>query len=647
MFCRYCGTSLPDDANFCSACGKKLAKEAENMVFPVEEASAPEAAEATEVMETTEATEETEQVLDWTGAEWNTESETSHDEVLKPVTEGEFAPISEETSASKKKKRRIIIPIVIAVVVLALAAAAAFVFMTIKNQPAKDIVSAYVEDGVAYLCYADGKVVKFGSAVEEAYMTPDRKKIVVLEEDRVYWTTPDLSKRHVIADSSAKDVYFACEPLTDRFAFVLVEEENEEAGTEAFTALRYEFKTRQKIVIASYELKEDDNIEDIDFADLTWNHAYTTEDVYIAVARDGKIEFLSADSNDTVVLDHYTADEDVDFLGISEDGRVVSWIEAKEDSYRLMASIEGNTQVVLSENESIEAVDFYMHTSPDGGVVINGSVYSICIKEGVVTKVKFANEVHAYLATSTNGRNMVLDDQFCKADGYYVLVNGAKSEDSTDNFKNLYYIAFDSGEKSKLLANIFGATIAKDMVIYQDHNETLKCGTINLKNETVNHIATIAKDIYGLYYADGTANYLYYTKKAGTNQDTFHLYFYNLETGESEKIASNVSSACQVSYDGNYVYYLADVMKDDDTYETYGSLTVYHAKKAETIKIANDICSYSLDSGLLTGYIDPDSFFFEKYDGVYQKENNSHGRVIKVCYYNGKKVSTVIASLND
>ena len=87
-------------------------------------------------------------------------------------------------------------------------------------------------------------------------------------------------------------------------------------------------------------------------------------------------------------------------------------------------------------------------------------------------------------------------------------------------------------------------------------------------------------------------------------------------------------------------------MRDETIAETYGTLKVYDAEKAETTKIATDVCDYSLDSGLVTGYIDPDSFFFEKYNGTYKKENDYFGRVINVCYYNGKKVETVLNSLN-
>ena len=283
-----------------------------------------------------------------------------------------------------------------------------------------------------------------------------------------------------------------------------------------------------------------------------------------------------------------------------------------------------------------------MTSSADGVVVINGSNYSVYIKDGEVTKVHFSDEVYAYQTVySSNGKQLEMDSRFAKADGYYVFVENSEQELS----RSVYYIRCADGEKAKLISKVAGFCVTDDLIIYWDKDERLKCGTVDLEQMAMENTASIASDFYAIYNATGNTKYIYYTKQVG-DTEKFHLYVYDVEKDASEKIASNISGYCKVSYDGNSVYYLTDMLKDESTYTTYGTLNVYHAKKGETEKIATDVCSGSLDSGLLSGYIDPDSFFFEKYNGSYENEDGYNRRVINVCYYNGKKHTTLLKDLN-
>ena len=111
---------------------------------------------------------------------------------------------------------------------------------------------------------------------------------------------------------------------------------------------------------------------------------------------------------------------------------------------------------------------------------------------------------------------------------------------------------------------------------------------------------------------------------------------------------NDISEYCQVSEDGNHVYYVKDLVWDEKSYVTYGSVFVYHAKAGEHEKIATDILPSSLDSGLLFGLfgcIDSDSFFFVKYNGLHEGTDGNSVLDIDLCYYNGKSVSTAVKNM--
>ena len=425
MFCKHCGAKISEDSKFCSVCGGNLTDVSETAKPTVEE---------------TTITED----IDFETKNFSTFSEK--EEAKKEPTFSEENEV--EAKSNKKKKRKktgIILLIIIAVVILLLGTAAFLFIRWMYLHPTAAAVYAYVdEDGYAYVCYDNGKVLKIGSEIEEAVMTPDHKKIVVVEEERIYWTDTKLSKKHVVLEADGENEWLEAELLTDRY--LLVSYEKETSDSEVARLYRYEFETKQDLLLL--EMDEDN---EGDFSGAV-NYACLTSDIHYAFATDGEIMLLTADQQKPMTIDNYAKDEKVEMLGVSEDGKIVAWTELKGDQYRLLVWMDGETETVLSGTAprdeeswgeiSFDVPDFAMTSSADGVVVINGSNYSVYIKDGEITKIHFSDEVYAYQTVySSNGKQLILDSRFAKADGYYVFVENSEQELS----RSVYYMRCSDG----------------------------------------------------------------------------------------------------------------------------------------------------------------------------------------------------------
>lgn len=688
MFCKYCGTQLSDNARFCSACGKSLieVEESPKVIVEAEESPVAEEIEHT-VME--EATEE---------------------EISKAV-ESEIT--AQEPSEPKKKKGKIIVPIIIAALILAIGAVACFFLFLKPDKQQPEYIYAYVDnDGNAYVCYDNGKKLKIGSGIEEAIMTPDCKKIVVVEEEgRIYWTDARLSEKHVIfkANEDTKlEVDAEVEELTNKFVLIDYGEYNEDTDYEAEKYYRYEFASKKNLLMFEWSEK---NGKETGPDSCDMNYPEISEDLHVAYAQDNEIRLLAADSNKAVKIADYAKDIDISIIGVSNDGKTVAWKEVNNGKYYLKVWIDGNQKTVIeekgeqkkitednldekfeqyisetynsskydteedyqtailtewitdifefygedaSEDEINEYVikklekyfvndvtvpSFSMSGGVDGISIINGGKYSVYIKDGKIKTVKFDNEVNGYNVYTSNGIILERDEKASSAQGYYVNVNSSKDEDGY----NLYYVDFKNGEKTKLLSKVESFRVNEDIIIYTDENSSLKIGFVDLKKGDLKDSVKVASDIYSSKMAQGNTRYLYYTKERTDNEESkYDLYVYDIKEEESKKIESNVASGVRVSVDGNSIYYFKDITSDKDSYYYYGELYVYNAKKDEAQKISSDVGIYSLTSNLNTGYIDPDSFFFDKYKGNHEASKDNKNEVIDVCYYGGKEIEVLL-----
>lgn len=668
MFCMKCGKQLPDDAKFCPSCGASVAQ------------PAPEPQPETVAQPFTDDTPINE------GAQFTTND--------MPVDD----TLAENMPPKKKKKRLgLILGIVIPVAtVVLLAVASVLWFWLFREQPKADAIYAYVDNsGTAYVCYENGKVVKISGDVVEAMMTPDRSKIVVVEEEgQVYWTDIKKSEKHKISEDGEAEIYF----VTDRFVMLLVErEKNDEYKEELF---RYEFDTERSVNVFSEEKEPDSSISS--------DPSYGAQDISFAVAEDGKIKILTPDSNKLEDIATYNKEDTVELIGISSDGETVAWSKSKAGKYSVVLYSDGKEETVVSgdvsspeitadnymdyledyveetyDESKYDSIDDYsyqlglkwgqemanagesdiakffakklneyyrssgdapsfdMSVDPNNEVVvIVGDDKTVFVKDGEVQKVTLPSDVSSNTVYTTNGLIIEKDEDARKADGYYVSVKENEKTDDGMSLISIYYISFKDGERTKLISKIKNAAFAENKIIYIDKNDAMNCAVVNTKKAELEDEQRIGNDISYATAADGNSDYIYFLKNYSEVDDTYDLYVYDVEDDDSEKIASDVDFDISVSVDGKNVYYFTDMAYDDANRVSYGTLKVYNVKSEESKTVSNDVIVYSLTSNLISGEIDPKSFWIEKYQNSTSESYN-----FNICYYDGRTVSNIVKNL--
>ncbi len=523
-----------------------------------------------------------------------------------------------------KKKIGLILGISISAVLVVVISVISMYFMFFKESACKLGVSAYISsDGTAYLCYDNGKTVKIKGDIEDAYITPDRKKIIVIEDEGdIYWTDAKKKEKHKIAEAD-KDTIFWLESVTNKF----VAFGSEENDTEIY--FRYDFEIDETVVITSFDESDDD-----DDCEYTSSVAYPDiDDISFLIAKDGKINILSSKMSEPECIEKYSSDKQIYLLGISADGDLAAWEEIKDGKSSLIVYRNGETEKLDSEELQEYNDRFEIEISPDGSTaVIIGFDKTIFIQEDNVQKVSLPDNVeHGNIYTS-NGEILALDHNASKANGYYVNV-----EDSVDSegysLCSVYYINFEDGERTKLISKIYMALYADNQIVYLDEDENLNISEIDTKSMELGEESRISNEVYNLA---GTTEHIYYIKNL-SDDGTFDLYMYDVEKQDSEKLDSNADYNIYTDVNGKMVYYFTDVVYGDNSQIDYGTLKCYNSKTEEIQKISDDVVTKSLTSNLLWNAIDCKSLWFEKY-----VEPTDRGYVFNVCHYNGKKVSAKV-----
>ena len=72
----------------------------------------------------------------------------------------------------------------------------------------------------------------------------------------------------------------------------------------------------------------------------------------------------------------------------------------------------------------------------------------------------------------------------------------------------------------------------------------------------------------------------------------------------------------------------------------YSTLKAYDVKLESSSTVSADVVEYSLTSNILTGEIDPDSLWFEKY-----QSSKEESYVFNLCHYDGKEIFVAVKNL--
>lgn len=577
MYCSNCGGELNQGATFCPHCGA-----VQNEKKPVVPRSK-------------------------NKAKWQ-ELEMGGNWVPQPAGPGVQA-------AAKKKKQIILIACAAA---LLLAAVLAFLLLngTFSGGNAVElspIGAKYSEDGSAYIILPeDGSCIVIDGEIKFAAITADRKHVVVMQEDgTLYVTNKKLSKKTVIADN-AEYIYGI---RNDGFIY---KNKNKNMG--------------------EYRVLFSDNIPiKLDMNTDFLSAMNTLSLVY--VTQKGEIYTLSADSNDKVRISSNA--QDVELLGISDDGQTAFWSELVNGTPTLYLA-ENGIKEKLGEVSTYDSSFYgYARFSKDTEMATLASWYSdtMWIKKAgeAAVKVKLGSECTRpyYICTESGPIDRA---KAAKISSLYVSA-------SADEGMNLFHISSD-GSRERILSGVNDYVIANGTIFYTDVDQNLYCGKLN--KASISGEKRIASEVY-CFSAAQNGKYVYYMKDCA---DGFgDLFCFKTGSDSAQKIGSDVAyyetgygygwTCLHFSPDGGTVLYYIDMEIIPGTGSYNSSLMMWSYGDKAGVKIADDVIADSVSSGRSTGDFDPKGFVFSKYSRV----DSYNSLFVDWIYYDGKTMTRLAADV--
>lgn len=577
MYCSNCGGELNQGATFCPHCGA-----VQNEKKPVVPRSK-------------------------NKAKWQ-ELEMGGNWVPQPAGPG-------VQTAAKKKKQIILIACAAA---LLLAAVLAFLLLngTFSGGNAVElspIGAKYSEDGSAYIILPeDGSCIVIDGEIMFAAITADRKHVVVMQEDgTLYVTNKKLSKKTVIADN-AEYIYGL---RNDGFIY---KNKNKNMG--------------------EYRVLFSDNIPiKLDMNTDFLSAMNTLSLVY--VTQKGEIYTLSADSNDKVRISSNA--QDVELLGISDDGQTAFWSELVNGTPTLYLAENGIKEKLGEVSTYDSSFHGYARFSKDTEMATLASWYSdtMWIKKAgeAAVKVKLGSECAQpyYICTESGPIDRT---KAAKISSLYVSA-------SADEGMNLFYISSD-GSRERILSGVNDYVIANGTIFYTDVDQNLYCGKLN--KASISGEKRIASEVY-CFSAAQNGKYVYYMKDCA---DGFgDLFCFKTGSDSAQKIGSDVAyyetgygygwTCLHFSPDGGTVLYYIDTEIIPGTGSYNSSLMMWSYGDKAGVKIADDVIADSVSSARSTGDFDPKGFVFSKYSRV----DSYNSLFVDWIYYDGKTMTRLAADV--
>lgn len=523
-------------------------------------------------------------------------------------------PAGPGVQAPAKKKKQIIL--IACAAALLLAAVLAFLLLngrfSGRNAVELNPIGAkYSEDGSAYIILPeDGSCIVIDGEIMFARITADRKHVVVMQEDgTLYVTNKKLSKKTVIADNAERIYSFR----NDGFIYM-----NKNMG---------EFRV---LFSDNIPLKLDTNTG---FLSATNNLslAYVTQE--------GEIYTLSADSNEGVRISSNA--QDVELLGISDDGQTAFWSALVNDTPTLYLA-ENGIKEKLGELDGSSYFGYsYAKFSKDSELATLASWYSdsMWIKKAgeAAVKVKLgSNCARPYYICTESGP--IDRTKASKISSLYVSA-------PSDKGMNLFYISSD-GSRERILSGVDDYVIANGAIFYTDVDQNLYCGKLN--KASISGEKRIASEVY-CFSAAQNGKYIYYMKDCA---DGFgDLFCFKTGSDSAQKIGSDVAyydtgygygwTCLHFSPDGGTVLYYIDTEIIPGTGRYNSSLMMWSYGDKAGVKIADDVIADSVSSARSTGDFDPKGFVFSKYS----RTDSNNNLFVDLIYYDGKTMTRLAADV--
>lgn len=573
MYCTNCGTKLSDDSLFCTECGMKMEKEQSfsNAI-------------AAEQEKITQCTEENPEYSNVTEEHQNVAAPNSR----KATQQKSGRYLAKNKSSQKMPKRKknfkrglvfwgAIIALVFLVVII--------VFINVNtsdNGHTENIAmsAGIADDGTAYIPLGNGDLCTINDTVDEAFITADRRHIVVLLEDGLlYVIDVDTEERSNIAENVE---YFAC-IRNDGF---LYEDEDE-------ILYRVLFSDNSVIKLGEGSATAADNTTAVLYAEK--------------VDGDIKLYTLAADASQKVRI--ATSEQSVALHAISDDGQISVWTEKDGDVYTLVLH-EGENKYILGEVSKYSDDTVVTFTADQNLLsVVNTEHDCMWIKSigAEPIKIKLGADVKSEYPYSADGLLYNLNADVVR--NIYVCTEG-------DSSLNLYHISMD-GERERVLSKIQSFDIMNGYVVYLTEENSLCYAKLN--GSDISEESKIANDVE-MFQIAGNGQYVYYMKAFNNKTECGSLYCYKFKADDPVKISSDALCyydkglmCADVSADGETIYYYTDGEILDNV--IHATLMMWDWRTGSTSRIATEVIPLTVTS-MLNNVVNPDDFTFLKYDSV-------------------------------
>lgn len=575
MLCTKCGKQMPDYAAFCTACGAPLAQ--------------PKPPEAPSENESNDIEQDLPSFL--------MPDDPFANELPKMDADDDQPPRS-------KKKLVLAVSLCVLALLLILGAAALTTYLiALQKSPRLASVSAHVDkDGTAYLCYGDGeKLVIYGA--QDAILTPDREKIVVLDkEGTLYWTDLALAERHVILEGT-KDTEIALDSrwLYNGSFFYTVESPYQKDSIKATDTLLYRYSFGDGSNIKAFAASD----EGVDGLVITQESGYAAS-ASVAIARDGRIEVLRADSNEFIKLAEYDKEKAIDLMAVSPDGNTLIWtVEADEFSHALYYSY---LDTVTKLKDAAEHINHIAISADNGLAVVVADRDLIYIRGAEYNTASFSYDISG--CSTEGGRTIYNDGDTLKDLGCFVRLEG-------DDICILYYVDFATAATHEILTAEAVFAVSNERIVYKTSEGSYLYAAFDQEKLLPGEGRTItdAKGARFLDLTESTDHIFYCVHNKDYEWGTADLYCYDVALGESKQIATAALSYFKASTDGTKLLYFEGVNLKD----AVGTLKMYDLVEGVGTELATGVVIHSVTSHFQNGTVDPDSFFYltKDYAGKY------------------------------
>lgn len=512
--------------------------------------------------------------------------------------------------ASEKRKTLIVLISCIAVGILAIAALVVLLLNGMgKSEDLSLVVAKVNSDGTAYILLPEnGDCLVIDEDVNIAVITADRKHVVVhLNDGTLYITDKKLSKRQIVA--------------TDVYGLRFAQNEGIFYTTNDDTGYRFLFSDKEPLSLGSNE--------NYTFADNTMSLVYCD---YV-----GNIYTLASDSTRRVQV--CSAAEDVELLGVSDNGQIAVWC-ANESGTLVLYLAENGMKEKLGEVDHSYSLAYALF-SEDNKMVTVADMFcdSMWIKKAGedTVKVKLGNDCSWPSMIWTESGEI----EYVKASRISSLYVGVDGDEGTD----IFYIRPD-GSRERLLEDVDNCYIEDGYIFYTDVDLNLYYA--KLKGSSISGKTKVASDVL-CFDVPANGKYVYYMQNC--ENGTGDLYCCKTGGNSSQKVAKGVSyydsgygygwTRLTFSSDGATVLYYMDMENIEDTYRYSGTMMMWsYGDKAGT-KLADDVIVFSSTSSLPHSEINPKSFVFSQLKWV-----DSLGNFYTdLMYFDGKKVTTLAVNV--